>query len=189
MNQNNFSLFSAPSDSNSEYYLLGSNSEQMLKFISSVDYDITACLTNCSNHGTCQKNRHQKFECFCDPDFYGKSCEKNKKLCLKTKMCINNSTCVDVVKFDEKNNKTINDFKCLCGKNYFGLYCENEVNLCENKTCSAKGLCKINENGQPICQCFLHYNGEDCEIKNNQLKFIELIIKTSSIISIAVLGT
>jgi hypothetical protein len=69
--------------------------------------------------------------------------------------------------------------------NYYGANCENEVDLCSNITCSRNGICKIDKNKQKsYCYCFKYYSGDECEIKSNELKAIEAVISTSSIVSI-----
>ncbi|RMZ97087.1 hypothetical protein BpHYR1_041940, partial [Brachionus plicatilis] len=82
------------SDSDPEEFL-SLNSEKLANLISIIDYDISGCLVNCSNHGICKKNHIRRYECLCEMGHFGKSCEKNKRPCSNAKLCLNNSTCVD----------------------------------------------------------------------------------------------
>lgn len=154
----------------------------MLTYIGNLTYDITGCLQNCSNSGTCVFNDEtEKIECDCDTGFYGSSCDKSKSLCSSSP-CRNNGTCVDVA-----GNET--GFYCICDRRYFyGVNCEWEVDVCTNLTCKNKGICKKNEETlEPECSCLKYYSGGECQVMSQTLKIIKNVISASSIIAIIII--
>ncbi|CAF0835817.1 unnamed protein product [Brachionus calyciflorus] len=136
------------------------------------NFDMSNCLTNCSNHGSCSKTGN-KFSCQCFENFAGSSCEIDLRSC-SSNPCLNNGTCVE----EERNS-----FSCKCDLFYYGFYCQNKVNVCENETCSSNGQCYDIDN-KPKCNCFYAYVGEKCDLKTNEKILIERGIKISVIIAL-----
>lgn len=167
-------------------YFSNLNLETINHILSSVNYDLSGCLINCSNHGQC-KLTNQKYQCSCDKDFIGHSCKTCTKICQTRIKCLNGGTCLDLIEFNNQTNQIEYGFKCLCSSYYNGTNCENEIDLCENRNCSLNGNCKVNLNKTSYCDCFKFYNGTDCEFKSNELLKIEAVIKISSIIGIIIL--
>ena len=157
--------------------------QQQLDFIQTVNYDFSGCLSNCSNKGTCLLNTlTNRYECFCETDYFGSACKLVKRLCLADKQCLQGH-CVDTLLFNNQTNKTEYSFECVCNTNYYGSRCEFEIDLCENKTCSSNGVCFVNSSKEAECKCFNYYSGVDCEIKSDELALIHSVIRISSIIA------
>ena len=155
-----------------------------MHLITSIEYDITACLIICSNHGAC-KLINEKYECTCNDEFYGSSCDKNKKVCQTEKKCLNSGTCIDIIQSYNTSNTVEYTYKCLCDEYYYGLNCENKINVCQNETCSSNGYCK-DLNNKPVCVCFKMFNGSKCEFKSSEKVLLENVSKISTIITILV---
>ncbi|CAF1088212.1 unnamed protein product, partial [Brachionus calyciflorus] len=162
------------------------NDEEVIDFVSSVDYDITGCLSNCSNQGNC-KLINQKFQCSCDQHHYGSSCNIARKYCKVEKKCLNSGTCIDLIKYNTELKSYDYDYKCICSENFYGSNCENEVDLCSNLTCSSNGECVLSSLHEPKCKCFQLYSGENCEIKSLSLIVIQNVRITSSVIAIIII--
>ncbi|CAF1141177.1 unnamed protein product, partial [Brachionus calyciflorus] len=93
--------------------------------------------------------------------------------------CRNNGTCI--------NNLINKTYNCECFDHlFYGINCELKKNVCENETCSNNGVCYDYHN-EPKCKCNSLYNGTKCEILSDELILIKSVIKTSSIIAIAIL--
>lgn len=163
------------------------NDKEKMNLMSFVNYDITGCLINCSNHGSC-KLLNGEYKCTCGTDFYGSYCDKTKKVCQLETKCLNSGTCVDLVQYINNSKNIEYNYKCLCGENFYGQNCENEIDLCENKTCSSNGFCNVNKNKTAECECYKYFSGENCEIKSNDLIIIQNIIKISLIISVIIIS-
>lgn len=166
-----------------------------LKNVSSIDLqqlmdlmrsniDVSACLTNCSNHGTCKlEPQATQSTCECNQNFTGVSCQSMTIPCLQSNRCMNNATCI--------NSANFTSFTCQCPENgvYYGQYCQFKRNLCENVTCSLNGYCIQNEsqNEQAECICFNGYSGKNCDIESNSIKIVKAIQWTSTLICIVAL--
>ena len=67
--------------------------------------DFSACLSNCSNQGTCVLSTN-KYICDCFEDFTVDKCQVN----LKPRSyypCMNNADCIDLFDLDDKNQSVL----------------------------------------------------------------------------------
>ena len=174
------------------------SSQLPTSLLTSPKYDISNCVSNCSNQGLCKLNG-VKFECQCDLEFTGSKCETDLRPC-------SNNPCLNFIKCENIQNGTqLNqdyqryenyypDFICSCKDNYFGKRCESKINLCQNETCSGNGICKVitNEayqNESIKCECFglNSFEGKKCEKKSTKMVVYEASVKTSTYVAIAVM--
>ena len=133
-----------------------------MNILSNSQYDLSACLKNCSKNGICLfDSAIQKYSCQCFNNFNGISCQFDSRSCSYYP-CLNNGTCLN-------SNLNSTDFACQCKFNYYGVFCENKIDLCQNQTCSNNGYCFISET-IPICKCFNGFNGDKCEIESVSVK-------------------
>lgn len=141
-------------------------------------YDLSACLINCSSKGVCANsiNNQNQIYCLCQNGYEGVSCNKQKDPC-QYMSCLNNAKC-------QMNNSMT---YCNCSSEYYGEYCENKVDLCLNETCSYKGVCVDNNGNGTYCKCFLGYSGARCEIESANLKTINTIKFSTVIVAVIVL--
>ena len=142
--------------------------------------DLTACLANCSNQGTCVISNEQHYICQCNEYRTGISCQSDTRAC-SSGPCLNNGTC----------SSTNDDasFQCTCqNEMYYGRQCENKFNFCLNSTICIQnqGFCQMNGT-QPMCKCFMDYSGTNCEIMSTSLIVKKAIISTTTIIAIIVM--
>ena len=153
------------------------------------NYDMSSCLSNCSNNGVCEFV-NSKFVCSCFSAYLtGAACQLDTRPCLSSP-CLNNATCVDFTNANGYNMSSIfgansTDFSCLCDKYHQGSYCESEINICQNETCSGNGNC-VDLNNQAKCECFNMYLGEKCDTQSTELKTIKTVISFTSIIAIII---
>ena len=164
------------------------SSTQTVSLLTS-NYDMSSCLSNCSNNGVCKFDLvNNKFVCSCFSAFLtGSACQLDTRPCSSSP-CLNNATCVDFTNANKFNMSSIfgtnsTDFYCLCDKYHQGSYCESEINVCQNETCSGNGNC-VDLNNQPKCECFSMYLGEKCDTQSAELKTVKAIISFTSIIAI-----
>jgi hypothetical protein len=158
------------------------NMQQLLNILQS-NNDISACLANCSNQGTCKLDQQTlKYICECNANFKGKSCQTDERPCSQANNCLNNGTCI--------NSLNLTSSSCQCPENglFYGQYCENMRNLCENKTCSFHGYCTQSQN-ETKCKCYNGYEGDDCEIESNTVKVVKNVQWTTTIICIICIAT
>ncbi|RNA15067.1 transmembrane receptor, partial [Brachionus plicatilis] len=95
---------SADQETANNTFLLMSTRD-LANFISSVDYDITGCLINCTNNGKCKKNIiSKKFECSCVEYYYGNDCRTSRRICTNEMQCLNSGTCIDMIEFNREKN-------------------------------------------------------------------------------------
>lgn len=179
---------SADQETANNTFLLMSTRD-LANFISSVDYDITGCLINCTNNGKCKKNIiSKKFECSCVEYYYGNDCRTSRRICTNEMQCLNSGTCIDMIEFNKEKNTFEFTYKCNCSEYYYGERCQYEVDLCKNITCSSNGFCKVNATKAAVCNCFKFYSGENCQIRSKELVMIKQVISVSSIIAIVVIS-
>ncbi len=166
-------------------YLFTPNStgSQLNNVLSSYTGDISGCLANCSNQGSCILNSLQQYTCQCNQYKTGKSCQTDLRPC-SSNPCLNNGTCSNIM----NNNETA--FHCTCQSNlYYGTCCENKVDLCQNNTdicIKGQGYCVVN-GSQPSCKCLKDYSGIKCEIQSSSIIVTKAIVNATSIIAIVVL--
>ena len=153
------------------------NLQEVINILQS-NSDISACLSDCSNHGICKFSKNQTYVCECNEFFKGKSCQTDQRPCsTQMNKCLNNGTCV--------NSANLTSFSCECPLNglYYGQYCENMRNLCENVTCSEHGNCIQNKN-ETKCKCFKGFEGDECEVESSSIKLVKNFQWSSTIICI-----
>ena len=139
--------------------------QQILNIFQANNYDLTGCLSNCSQNGQCMLDpSSQMYSCSCLTNFVGTSCQNDVRPCSKHP-CLNNGTCMNV------NTNGSLSFNCDCQSQYYGVFCEDKVNLCENINCSSHGYCWTSEK-QAQCKCFINYYGDNCE---NEAAFTKII--------------
>ena len=143
------------------------NPELVLSILLNYGDDLTGCLSNCSNKGTCELSLEYKLVCNCQENFIGDHCETDSRPCSSSP-CQNNGTCSDMA-----NNKTsARAFGCICQPKYYGEFCQFKENVCAGKTCSWAGRC-FDNSSVPACKCFKFYSGGDCQVKSEELKAIK----------------
>ena len=157
-----------------------SNIKVVLDLLGSSQYDLSSCLSNCSNQGVCSFDAlTQQYICLCNSGFMGKSCQTDQRPCSRTK-CLNNGTCINL-------NDT--SYECKCSNEvFFGEFCQYKTNLCENRTCTMNGNCFLN-NTESYCKCFTGFSGDDCEVVEMTVKIVKGVKLTATIICIVCLAT
>jgi WD40 repeat protein len=164
---------------------LKSTSSLPIDLLSSTKYDISDCISNCSNQGSCKIFNGFKFVCECNPNYSGSKCQTDLRPCSYNP-CLNYLKCEDI--------DSLKDFKCECKNGFYGKRCENKINLCQNETCSGNGICQVirNElfqNESIECKCFGigQFEGEKFEIQTLKSKIRQTTIRTTYIIAIIIL--
>ncbi|CAF1045331.1 unnamed protein product [Brachionus calyciflorus] len=161
----------------------GENIKALTNLMTS-NIEMNDCLKNCSGNGKCKLANNIKYECECNENYAGSSCEINILPCWSNP-CKNNGSCINNL-----NNRT---YTCECFRPikeiilYYGQNCELKKDICENETCSNNGKCYDIEN-KAECKCFSKYYGERCENESNEMKAIKTTIKITSIVAIIVLS-
>jgi hypothetical protein len=167
------------------FYFNSLTTTQLKTFLNTVNYDITGCLVNCSNHGVCQMNFETlRFECICEDFYQGTACQTDIRPCSIKDQCLNDGKCKNLMSFDQ-NYKMLN-YECECVGIYEGKRCESIKNVCQNETCSKNGYC-YNYNQTAMCKCFLDYEGNKCENVTFRLKMVRQVIRLSTILAIIVI--
>jgi hypothetical protein len=168
------------------------NSYFLSDLLNTVDYDISGCLANCSNKGTCKLDINTaRYTCFCFEHFSGIACEHDSRACSSSP-CLHNSTCIDIFEKTVNDNLTSqaihvkSNYRCNCTELYYGVHCEHKVDVCENQTCSNRGTCH-DVNGVPLCKCVKYHSGNECEIESEELQNLSKITTFTSVIAIVVL--
>ncbi|CAF1073201.1 unnamed protein product, partial [Brachionus calyciflorus] len=156
--------------------------DQTLDLITSV-FDMTDCLSNCSNHGNC-KFKNDKFSCECLSYYSGATCQVDTRPC-SSNPCFNNATCIDEIESKKYNCECVNDPETN-SQIYYGPNCQFKIDVCENETCSGNGNCKDFEN-RPKCECFYLFNGTRCEIESLDREVIKNAITTTSVLAMGLL--
>ena len=159
--------------------------------LSSSKYDISDCVSNCSNQGLCKlSSTGFKFVCECNSNFSGSKCDIDLRPC-SFNPCLNYVNCESLLLLSSSSF----DFKCFCKDGFYGKRCQHKINLCENETCSGNGICQVISNNQSKygesieCKCFGigQYEGKSCETKTVQAIIRQTTVKTTYIIAIVIL--
>ena len=157
-----------------------SNMKTILDLLESNQYDMSSCLSNCSNQGICSfDGLTQQYICQCNTGFLGKSCQTDERPCSRSQ-CLNNGTCLNL-------NETMYECRCSSGI-FYGEFCQYKKNICENTTCSQNGYCLVNEVSS-YCKCFKGFSGNDCEQEDSSVKALKNFQLTSTIICIIFLSS
>ncbi len=53
-------------------------------------------------------------------------------------------------------------YRCECQRGYEGSVCDRQIDLCASFVCYNGGVCNIQENNRPVCQCTHGYRGANC---------------------------
>ena len=159
-------------------FLIESFPRDLVKDILRSKFDMTPCLSNCSNNGKCELNS-DKFTCSCFDNYTGENCNQFRNPCMYFP-CMNNGTCIH---FSNQNSSDLTKkFKCECSNLYHGLNCENKIDICKNEICSGNGVC-FDNSSIPTCKCVLYYLGEKCEIQSKTLNNLKTTRITSAAIA------
>ena len=78
-----------------------------------MDLDLSGCLANCSNKGSCSYSDISLLSCECEQFFTGSDCGTDIRACSKTP-CKNNGTCNEIFRDDQPNT-----FTCNCSSDIF----------------------------------------------------------------------
>ena len=155
------------------------------------NFDISSCLSNCSNQGLCKFNLNNNlFECSCFNFFDGAKCQIDTRPCSSCP-CLNNGFCVDRTNSNSFNlslNFNSSNFYCKCPEFYSGSYCESKIDLCQNETCSSNGKC-VEAINRTMCECFNLYEGEKCDLQSSELRTIQNLISWSWKLASGVMGS
>ncbi|CAF0734205.1 unnamed protein product [Brachionus calyciflorus] len=160
----------------------GNNIKALTNFLIR-NMEMNDCLKNCSGNGKCKFANNNKYECECNENYTGSSCEVNTLPCFSNP-CRNNGSCI--------NNLKKRTYTCECFKPvkeiilFYGQNCELKKDICENETCSNNGKCYDIEN-KGLCKCFSNYYGGKCEHESNEMKTIKSTIKITSILAFIIL--
>ena len=162
--------------------LIDLSMHDLLEMLLSYPSDLTQCLVNCSNQGSCKFNTTTyTYACMCSSYFTGTLCQIDTRPCSNNP-CLNNGIC------QSANETTSLGSRCECSRNYYGTYCENQVNLCQIRTCSYNGYCATN--GTVVhCKCFVDYMGENCELETSFKRVIRYVQWSSLVILVCSVST
>ena len=139
----------------------------MIKFLQ-LNKNIAGCLQNCTGHGICKISNLDLSDVFCDcePNFYGQSCEYDRRICQISRPCLGTGKCIDVY------NQTTLNYDYIC-----------QLHNITNITCPVNSILK----SENLCECKYLYTGENCEIESEILKVIRIVKKSSSIVAYFIL--
>jgi hypothetical protein len=166
------------------------NPNQSISLLES--YDVSSCLSNCSNKGFCRFNQNKNlFECSCFNFYDGTKCQIDTRPCSSIP-CLNNGYCIDYTNLNNfnlsLNFSSSSSFFCKCPDFYSGSYCEYKIDLCQNETCSGNGKC-VETNNQTSCECFNLYEGDKCESQSSELLLIQNVISWTWKLASGVMGS
>uniref|UniRef100_A0A673BLA4 Crumbs cell polarity complex component 2b n=1 Tax=Sphaeramia orbicularis TaxID=375764 RepID=A0A673BLA4_9TELE len=114
----------------------------------------------CLNGGSCV-DLIDKYACFCQDGYTGKTCENDIEVCkeaLNVSLCFNGGTCVD---------GTGSNFTCSCPPGFMGDFCEVDVNECCSAPCHNGAICQDLINSY-VCHCRSGWTGLHCEDDINE---------------------
>ena len=151
--------------------------EGLVQLLQTCGYDLSGCMTNCSNQGACNLNPlNQHYGCECNANFTGTACQTNLNPCSSSP-CMNNGNC---------SSSSDQAFVCQCSDTYFGANCEEQINVCQNKTCVPNGICLPN-GVEAKCKCFVGYSGDSCSLEDESVKITKAVKLTSLLVAIFVM--
>lgn len=118
------------------------------------------CSQYCRNHGRCYIDSQASqsldslppLRCKCPIQFTGERCEKPADF-HKDGYCFNGGTYTAEIPLHSYR-------PCSCKPGYSGPRCRD----CETLKCQNGGVCKLDNNNKPNCDCLLGYKGRSCEI-------------------------
>ena len=127
------------------------------------------CEEDCGKHGSCDLGR-----CVCDIGYRGSKCdieiEDSCGGCNGNGVCIQNvcmcysgfigDSCAKKLELDCNGHGVTSLGKCDCSPQYTGEHCEIEIKC--KMSCSNRGICLNDGNGEPRCHCLAGFGGEDC---------------------------
>ncbi|KAM7408877.1 hypothetical protein PAMA_002548 [Pampus argenteus] len=115
----------------------------------------------CLNGGSCV-DLTDKYACFCQDGYTGKTCENDIDVCkeaaFNVSLCFNGATCLD----GEGSN-----FTCSCPPGFMGDFCEVDVNECCSAPCHNGAICQDLINSY-VCHCRSGWTGLHCEDDINE---------------------
>ena len=118
-------------------------------------------------------------DCTCPPDFRGKHCEQDRRVCKLT-TCLNNGTCHNISK---------TDFNCSCASGWEGKRCERIINLCSSSPCQNRGVCFPSLRNY-TCKCLQgSYSGRHCEITATRIQVLQVVSTSFAYIAIIAMVT
>ena len=152
--------------------------QKVLTLLVSSQYDLSSCLSNCSNQGICSLDvLTQQYICSCNSGFIGKACQTDQRPCARSR-CLNNATCL---------NLNVTGYVCQCSSGiFFGEFCQYKNNICANRTCSLNGDCRETQS-ETYCKCFTGFSGDDCQVVEMSTKIVKGVQMTTTILSMACL--
>ncbi|KAJ8705950.1 hypothetical protein PYW07_010727 [Mythimna separata] len=119
------------------------------------------CHEHCLNGGVCSLNEEDEPFCECTAGYDGQRCE--------------------VALCKDHCGGTEGGTKLSCDANNSG---EREVNAC-HQYCLNDGVCSLNENSEPVCQCPADYAGARCDVPAFLIKCFLYIYKNLSPVTLS----
>ncbi|EGT59406.1 CBN-CRB-1 protein [Caenorhabditis brenneri] len=118
-------------------------------------------LEPCLNGGHCVDDGQNLFTCFCLPHWTGVYCGEPVECLVNGSDCKNGGKCVF----------SLTSTSCECLEGFTGANCEVSNSYRSHPTCSDircqnGGVCKIDAEGEPYCDCPEGYEGPFCEPKS-----------------------
>ena len=102
------------------YFFTDSNKNNILPTSLLTDFDLSSCLSNCSNKGLC-KLVNTSFNCFCPPDFTGPKCQTDLRPCqMRTQCSFGALRCENILNGTQMTAHNLpyqniySGFKCIC---------------------------------------------------------------------------
>jgi Notch-like protein len=56
----------------------------------------------------------------------------------------------------------VTSYRCECHRGYEGAACDRQIDPCANFVCYNEGVCIVQQDYQPMCQCAHGYRGPNC---------------------------
>ena len=93
--------------------IMNGNPSVLISMLKMPNQDLSGCLSNCTNRGSCSVDEKGDFICSCQEFFDGADCSVDTRAC-SSNPCKNNGTCLEI----ERVNST-NSFNCSCSSKLF----------------------------------------------------------------------